>query len=207
VHLLRRVLAALLAGFALVLALRPAPAAPTRAADAPVAIAAHDLAAGAVLSADDLTVAGLPPAVVPDGVVADVTVLAGEVLAGPVRAGEPVTDVRVVGPGLWSQVPPGRVAAPVRLADLAVATLLRPGDRVDVLATGAEGGTAEVVAADALVLTASPSGAGANGPTASGPAAAGGDSGLLRLPRPADTPARLAASATSSTLTVTLGPP
>jgi Flp pilus assembly protein CpaB len=207
VHLLRRVLAALLAGFALVLALRPAPAAPTPAADVPVAIAAHDLAAGAVLSADDLTVAGLPPAVVPDGVVADVTVLAGEVLAGPVRAGEPVTDVRVVGPGLWSQVPPGRVAAPVRLADLAVATLLRPGDRVDVLATGAEGGTAEVVAADALVLTASPSGAGATGPTASGSAAAGGDSGLLVLAVPAETAARLAASATSSTLTVTLGPP
>ena len=50
--------------------------------------------------------------------------LTGRVLAAPVRRGEPVTDVRVVGPGLWSQVPAGQVAAPVRLADLAVATLL-----------------------------------------------------------------------------------
>jgi pilus assembly protein CpaB len=217
VHLLRRVLAGLLAGFALVLALRPAPAAPAPAADVPVAVAARDLAAGAVLSADDLTVVALPPAVVPDGVVGEVAALAGDVLAGPVRAGEPVTDVRVVGPGLWSQVPPGQVAAPVRLADLAVAGLLRPGDRVDVLATTAhgstaEGSTTEVVAADALVLTAPPSGPSATGSAGTGPStigstAAGADTGLLVLAVPSETAARLAASATSSTLTVTLGPP
>jgi Flp pilus assembly protein CpaB len=163
-------------------------------------VAAADLRAGAVLTADDLTRATLPAAAAPDGVVADVGQLAGAVLAGPLRRGEPVTDVRVVGPGLWSQVPPGQVAAPVRLADLAVATLLRPGDRVDVLATAADAGAAEVVAAGALVVSAPP-------PEAPGSTAAAGDAGLLVLAVSSDTAARLAGAATNSTLTVTLGPP
>jgi pilus assembly protein CpaB len=192
------VVAAALAGLALVLALRPAPAEPAAPVEVPVVVAAADLAAGAVLTSGDLGVVRFPPGAF-DGVVSDPGPLVGEVLAGPLRRGEPVTDVRVVGPGLWSQVPAGQVAAPVRLADLAVATLLRPGDRVDVLATPEEAGAAQVVAADALVLSAPP-----------GQVAApvtGGDAGLLVLAVPAETAARLAGSATNSTLTVTLGPP
>ena len=202
-HLVRQVAAGLLAALALVLALRPGPAdpaAPARPAEVEVVVAAVDLAAGAVLGAGDLTLVTLPPAAVPDGVVFDIGQLTGEVLAGPLRRGEPVTDVRVVGPGLWSQVPAGQVAAPVRLADLAVATLLRPGDRVDVLATAADAGAAEVVAAGALVVSA---------PPAETPDPPSGDrgAGLLVLAVPAETAARLAAAATNSTLTVTLGPP
>jgi Flp pilus assembly protein CpaB len=203
VHLVRQVAAGLLAALALVLALRPGPAdpaAPARPAEVEVVVAAVDLAAGAVLGAGDLTLVTLPPAAVPDGVVFDIGQLTGEVLAGPLRRGEPVTDVRVAGPGLWSQVPAGQVAAPVRLADLAVATLLRPGDRVDVLATAADAGAAEVVAAGALVVSA---------PPAETPDPPSGDrgAGLLVLAVPAETAARLAAAATNSTLTVTLGPP
>jgi pilus assembly protein CpaB len=202
VHLLRQVTAGLLAVLALVVALRPAPA--ERAAQPPVdvqvVVAATDLAAGAVLTAADLGVASLPATAAPDGVVTEVGRLTGEVLAGPLRRGEPVTDVRVVGPGLWSRVPPGQVAAPVRLADLAVAALLRPGDRVDVLAAPSDAGAAEVVAAGALVLSAPPA-------EVPGAAAAGADGGLLVLAVSAETAARLAGSATSSTLTVTLGPP
>ncbi|SDY59170.1 Flp pilus assembly protein CpaB [Modestobacter sp. DSM 44400] len=162
-------------------------------------VAATDLTAGAVLTGADLGLVTLPASMAPDGVVDDVGQLTGEVLAGPLRRGEPVTDVRVIGPGLWSRVPPGQVAAPVRLADLAVAALLRPGDRVDVLASPADAGAAEVVAADALVLSAPPA-------EATGPAA-GADGGLLVLAVSAETAARLAGSATSATLTVTLGPP
>jgi Flp pilus assembly protein CpaB len=203
VHLARQVAAGLLAVLALVLALRPGPAgpaAPVRPADVEVVVAAADLGAGAVLGVADLTLATIPAAAVPDGVVAGVDQVIGEVLAGPLRRGEPVTDVRVVGPGLWSQVPAGQVAAPVRLADLAVATLLRPGDRVDVLATAADAGAAEVVAAGALVVSAPPA-------EAPDPLSADRDAGLLVLAVPAETAARLAAAAINSTLTVTLGPP
>jgi Flp pilus assembly protein CpaB len=201
VHLLRQVTAGLLAALALVVALRPDPAEhPAELpADVAVVVATTDLSAGAVLTPADLRLVTLPATTAPDGVVADTGRLTGEVLAGPLRRGEPVTDVRIVGPGLWSRVPSGQVAAPVRLADLAVAALLRPGDRVDVLATPADAGAAEVLAAGALVLSAPA--------VVPGPAGAGGDGGLLVLAVSAETAARLAGSATSSTLTVTLGPP
>jgi pilus assembly protein CpaB len=200
--LLRRVLAALLAGGALVLALRPPgpqPAtgpAPTR----PVVVAAADLTPGAPLAAGDLAVARWPPGAVPDGSAGSADQLTGQVLAAPLRRGEPVTDVRVVGPRLWEQVPAGQVAAPVRLADLAVSSLLRPGDRVDVLSTAAEAPGAQVVAAGALVLTAPPPPAGDRSPGAA-------DGGLLVLAVAPDTAARLAAAAADGTLTVTLGRP
>jgi len=209
VHLLRQVAAAALVCLALVLALRPpptsagaAPAPPT----VPVVVAATDLAAGAVLTAADLRTARLPADVAPAGAAGDVAALGDQVLAAPVRAGEPVTDVRLVGPGLWSAVPDGLVAAPVRLADLAVATLLRAGDRVDVLAaTGvapdAEGGSAvavTVVAGNALVVTAP-----APRPEP-GPGAAP-DSGLLVLAVPPATAQDLAAAGAGGTLTITLG--
>jgi pilus assembly protein CpaB len=203
VHLARQVTAGLLVVLALGLALRPGPAgpaAPARPPDVEVVVAAADLGAGAVLGASDLALLSLPAGAVPDGVAAAVDQVTGQVRAGPLRRGEPVTDVRLVGPGLWSQVPAGQVAAPVRLADLAVATLLRPGDRVDVLATTADAGRAEVVAAGALVVSAPPV-------DATDPPAADGDAGLLVLAVPAETAARLAAAATNSTLTVTLGPP
>jgi hypothetical protein len=71
---------------------------------------------------------------------------------------------------------------------------------VDVLATTADAGRAEVVAAGALVVSAPPV-------DATDPPAADRDAGLLVLAVPAETAARLAAAATNSTLTVTLGPP
>ncbi|MCZ2825209.1 MULTISPECIES: Flp pilus assembly protein CpaB [unclassified Modestobacter] len=207
-HLLRQVAAAALVCLALVLALRPPPPGPAGpvAATSPVVVAAADLPAGTVLTVGDLAEAELPTGLLPSGGTADAAGLTGQLLAAPVRAGEPVTDVRLVGPGLWSAVPDGQVAAPVRLADLAVATLLRAGDRVDVLAAGAAGPTpspaVEVVATGALVLAA-PTPAVADGPAAGAPA--GG--GLLVLAVSPDTAARLAAAAATATLTVTLGRP
>ncbi|MGY1600969.1 Flp pilus assembly protein CpaB [Geodermatophilus sp. SYSU D00815] len=197
---LRRLAAALLAATALVLALRsPEPAAVGGPHLVAVAVAAADLPAGAVLTGADLTTARLPAEAVPRGAVADPHDLAGRRLAGGVRSGEPLTDVRLVGPGLTAGLPAGQVAAPVRLADLAVAGLVRTGDRVDVLATAPDAGTAEVVAAGALVLaaTAPPGDA----------ATASEDAGLLVLAVDAATAARLAAVATTATLTVSLPPP
>jgi Flp pilus assembly protein CpaB len=196
VHTARRVVAVLLAAVALILALRPAPPAEPPPAAVPVAVAALDLPAGTALSDQDVAVARLPPEVAPRGVVPDAEPLVGRVLAGAVRAGEPLTDARLVGPGLTALLPAGRVAAPVRLADLAVARLVRAGDRVDVLAALPDTATAEVVAAGALVLAA---------PNASDdvdPA-----SGLLVLAVDPATAGRLAAVATTATLTVSLPPP
>jgi pilus assembly protein CpaB len=207
VHLLRQVAAAVLACLALFLALRPPPTAAgpaTGPPTVPVAVAAADLPAGTVLTAGDLATVSLPADAAPAGAADDPAQLTGQVLAAPVRAGEAVTDVRLVGPGLWSQVPDGLVAAPVRLADLAVATLLRAGDRVDVLAAAGDGVTvsAEVVADGALVLTVP---AAATGDDAV-PGAANG-SGLLVLAVTPETAQRLAAAGAGGTLTVTLGRP
>jgi pilus assembly protein CpaB len=159
-----------------------------------VVVAATDLPPGTVLAGSDLSVARLPPEFLPAGVAAEPPELVGRVLASPVRAGEPVTDVRLVGAGLTTLLPDGQVAAPVRLADLAVAALVRTGDRVDVLATAPDAGTAEIVAASALVLAV---------PRGEQDAA----EGLLLLAVDGDTAARLAATATSATLTLSLPPP
>ncbi|WP_285894487.1 RcpC/CpaB family pilus assembly protein, partial [Streptomyces hilarionis] len=106
-----------------------------------------------------------------------------------------------------------KVTAPVRIADAATVRLLRPGDRVDVIAVeqpaagsrgGGPGGGAHVVARGALVTKVpepldAPVSALA---PASGP---GGDSGalvVLSVPRP--TAARLAGASATARLAVTL---
>ncbi|SDF27870.1 Flp pilus assembly protein CpaB [Blastococcus aurantiacus] len=193
--LARRAAAALLAAVALVMALRPGPAADAAAPQLqPVVVAARSLDAGRALAAADLALGHYPPGTAPGGVVAEPDLLVGRVLAGAVRAGEPITDTRLVGPGLTSLLPDGQVAAPVRLADLAVAGLVRTGDRVDVLATEPGAGRAETLAPGARVLAAGGSG---DDPTA----------GLLLVAVDDATAARLAAAATTATLTVSLPPP
>lgn len=116
-----------------------------------VLVATEDLPAGAVLAADDLALRALPPDGVPDEALSDPAVAAGTILAAPVRAGEPITDVRLVGPGLASGAP-GTVAVPVRLSDAAQAGLLTVGDAIDLLATDPESRTTEVVASGVVVL-------------------------------------------------------
>jgi Flp pilus assembly protein CpaB len=84
------------------------------------------------------------------------------------------------------------------LADLAITGLVRPGDRVDVLATAPDAVEADVVVSGALVLA--PPAAMAEGSV--DPAA-----GLLLLAVDAATGARLAAASASDTLSITLAPP
>lgn len=201
---LRRAAAAGLALAAVVLALR-APEAAAGADDgtATVAVAARDLSPGTVLAAADLRVAAFPAALVPAGTSADPAALTGRTLAAGLRTGEPVTDVRLVGPGLTKLLAPGQVAAPVRPADLAVTDLLRAGDRVDVLATGSDPPRAEVVAAGAVVLAVPRTASAAGSLDVSGHAA----DGLLLLAVDSETAARLAAASAGETLSVTLGRP
>ena len=117
-------------------------------AEVPVRVAARDLPAGVVLGADDLRTVGFAPGSVPDGLAVDA---AGRTLAAPLRAGEPVTDLRLVGPALTDGYP-GLVAVPVRLPDAGMVDLLRVGDRVDLVSADPQGAAAEVVATDVPVL-------------------------------------------------------
>jgi len=114
-------------------------------------VAARDLPAGAVLAEDDLMSVALPPDTVPAGVLTDTGDATGAILAAALRAGEPVTDVRLVGPGL-ANAATGTVAVPVRLSDAAQVGLLAVGDEIDLLATDPEARITETVASGALVL-------------------------------------------------------
>jgi Flp pilus assembly protein CpaB len=142
----RRLLAALLTAVAVAAGLHVAAAPPP--AEVPVTVAARDLPSGAVLTDADLRTVGFAPGSVPAGAVAEA---GGRMLAGPLRAGEPVTDVRLVGPALTEGYP-GLAAVPVRLPDAGVAGLLTVGDRIDLVAADPEGAAAAVVAADVPVL-------------------------------------------------------
>ena len=142
----RRLIAAVLVAGAVLAGLRAvAPPPPDTVA---VLVAARDLPSGAVLDARDLVARDFPADLAPP----DATgAAAGRVLAAPVRRGEVLTDVRLVGPALAEAVP-GETVLPVRLPDAGMATLLRAGDEVDLVATDPGTGDTTVVARDVTVL-------------------------------------------------------
>ena len=142
----RRLLAGLLTAVAVVAGLHTARATPPPRVE--VLVAAHDLPAGEVLDAGDVRRVGFAPDSVPAGVARDPT---GRTLAAPLRAGEPLTDVRLVGPALTDGYP-GLVAVPVRLPDAGMAGLLRVGDRIDLVSADPQGRAAETVAVGVPVL-------------------------------------------------------
>lgn len=130
----RRLVVAFLVGLAVLFglsAVRPALPPTVR-----VLAAAHDLAAGTALAVADLRPVALPASLVPAGALRPGAAVLGRYVAGPVRRGEPLTDVRLVGPALLAAVArgPDVVAVPVRFADDGATVLLRAGDRIDVLA-------------------------------------------------------------------------
>ena len=145
----RRLIAAVLAGLAVVTGVRAASLPPVETVA--VVVAAGDLPGGGVISSGDLTTAALPVDAVPGGAVLDLDDARGRTLAAPLRRGEPLTDLRLVAPALLEGYA-GLVATPVRVADAAAVRLLAAGDRIDLLAVSADGGRAEVVAEAAPVL-------------------------------------------------------
>ncbi|HEY0773750.1 MAG TPA: Flp pilus assembly protein CpaB [Nocardioidaceae bacterium] len=146
----RRVLAAVAAGFAVVVGLQAA--APPPVATRTVLTAARDLPAGAVLDPGDLTRSAFLPGTVPAGALTEASEVVGRTTTGPVHAGEALTDVRLVSGSLLDGYP-GRVAVPVRVADPGAVALLRVGDLVEVIAADPQGRSeAVVVASEAPVL-------------------------------------------------------
>lgn len=117
----------------------------------PVVVTAQDVAAGTELTHADLRVVHLPPSAAPDEPMS----VADAVGAAPVVAlpsGVPVLPALLGQDRFDRRPPPGSVTVPVRLADPAVAALLRPGDRIDVVAQGPDAERAVVLARRAVVL-------------------------------------------------------
>ncbi len=109
------------------------------------------LAGGVVLTADDLEVVDLPRESVPDRATPDPGAFVGQRLAAPVPRRQVLTPTALVVAGTAAGV--GHVLAPVRLADADVVALLRPGDRVDVVASTSDGGRTATVARAVRVVT------------------------------------------------------
>ncbi|TQL70455.1 SAF domain-containing protein [Nocardioides albertanoniae] len=143
----RRLLAFLLTAAAVAIGLsaaRPHPPDTTT-----MAVASRDLPVGAVIGAADLTEVETDPSQLPADL-AETPI--GERLAAPLRRGEPVTDVRLVGPDL-TEGRPDLVAVPVRLPDAEMAGLLRVGDTVDLYATDPATAETAQVTTDTLILS------------------------------------------------------
>lgn len=160
--LVRRTAAVLLVLLAAALAAR----APSHASEkVRILVASHDLAPGEVLTGQDVTAREVPTDLVPDGALRDPTAIDGQALSAASRRGEPLTDVHLVGPGTMPVADDEHAAeddqaVPVRLADPAVADFLRPGQRVDLVATSArsDSESPDVVAERVPVITLRPSG-------------------------------------------------
>jgi pilus assembly protein CpaB len=168
-----------------------------------VLVAAKNLAGGTPLSAADVHVQDLPSSAVPDGSLraeADVT---GRSLVAPVRAGEVLTDVRVIGRSYLESYGDDVVAAPVRIADAASVGLLRAGDIIDVLASGAGADranscAARLVASGVPVITIPRTDSDVLGRRDVG------DGGLLVVATTSETAARLAAAAVTERLSLVI---
>lgn len=165
----------------------------------PVVVAARSLSRGTVLSPDVLRVRRLPSTFAPPGAIGSVEQAEGRTLVSDLAEGEAVTDTRVgvAGGAVASLVPSGLRAFPIR-GGVPPGTL-RPGDRVDVLATfGGPRPYTDTVASGLEVLTILEDrdetfAAGAQGPS------------LVLLVSP-DTAERLAYAVAFGTLSISVGP-
>lgn len=186
----RRAVAAGLVMLAAVLAVRGDPS----TASTDVVVAVHDLRPGQVVGDSDVRKVALASGSVPAGAIGAPAEVTGRTVAGAVRAGEPITDVRVLGPSLAALATGSTDATsvPLRLTDPDVADLLRPGDAVTVLVLGERAGDVRALARDAVVLVVQPTSQ-----------RRGADGRLVVLGLPAAEAASVAAASLESTLTVT----
>ncbi|MCV9995626.1 MULTISPECIES: Flp pilus assembly protein CpaB [Paeniglutamicibacter] len=133
----RRHLAAALAMLSLAVSL--AVLAPATEERIDVLVAGRDLPVGSLLRPEDLSRESVPRSLVPEGTYGNQPPAAGSRLAIPLLAGTPVIPTMVIGPGLLAGLAPGSVAVPLRLDDEQTASLVRAGQRVDVVLTEGNG--------------------------------------------------------------------
>jgi Flp pilus assembly protein CpaB len=190
----RRVVAGGLVVLAAVAALRPDPDDDRSA----IVVAARDLTPGIALTDADVRLENHTATTVPDGIQSDLAAVVGKTLAGPVRRGEPLTDVRLLGPRLAeSTAGPDARIVPLHLDDAALLDLIRAGDVVDVLAAQDGAPEAEVrpavIATNAVVVLVSEKPTGAR---------SGGDRVVL-VALPAHSANEVAGAALTQTVTLT----
>lgn len=168
----------------------------------PVVVAAHDLVPGRVITPDDVRAVDRPASDLPGGSTPDPGTVIGRTVSSPVRGGEILTDVRVLGPRLAEAATRSSDArvVPVKLADAALADLIREGDRVDVLTVGATHGVDTGRSRDATVLA---SGATVVLVTPEQPSGARRDR-VVMLALPATAASAVAAASLTDAITVTL---
>lgn len=104
------------------------------------------LPAGSTLSAADVRTVSVPPGALPPDALQDVGEAVGRTVAVNVTPGTVVSSP-VLSTDLAGQAPPGTVIAAVRLAEPALADLLEPGMRVDLLAPATQHPETDVSAA------------------------------------------------------------
>ncbi|WP_433268125.1 SAF domain-containing protein [Actinosynnema sp. CS-041913] len=138
-NLTRKILAATLTLLAVLVAAWPSQP------EAELVVAAHDLAPGVPLTAEDLKTIKVPPELSPAGTVTH-TEATGRTLTSAARSGEPLTNARL------TEADPETATVAVPLAtpmtNPAMPALLRPGSRVDVI-----GPESRVLAENASVVT------------------------------------------------------
>lgn len=121
--------ALVLVALAVVRTLAPPPT-PTTA----VLVAARDVPAGTALSTADLDLARFPPHLVPDSALRSDGDVLGRRTAVPLSRGTVLGETLLAGERFAVAPPAGAVIVPVRLSTASTAGLLRPGDRVDLVA-------------------------------------------------------------------------
>lgn len=120
---------AVLVGLAIVFALE---AVQPRTATTPVLVAVRDVPGLVALTDSDVAVRELPSDAVPQAALTDPAAAVGRRAVGTIAAGEIITGGRVAG----AAIPRGRTAVPVRFDDDAIASVLAPGDAVDLVSEG-----------------------------------------------------------------------
>jgi pilus assembly protein CpaB len=111
----------------------------------PVVVAADDIQIGTKLDTHDVRVINLPQSAIPPGAYSRPAQVLGRGAVLPLNQGEFILPSKLAalnaGAGLPSMIPPGMRAVSVRVNDVvSVAGFVQPGTRVDVLATGSQGG-------------------------------------------------------------------
>ncbi len=133
---------------------------PISAAPVSVVVTARDVPARARLIPAHLTLRRLPPSAVPEGALTAPTQAVGKITTRPLPAGTPVTKSSVTegtaALGMAFALPPSRRAVTVALDPTdSAGDFVRPGDRVDILATdepGSRSAEARTVLQNVLLL-------------------------------------------------------
>lgn len=146
----RRLLAAVLAGLAVLTALTVLRQTPETTS---LLVARHDLRSGHVLTAADVRTTAVPATAHPSRAL-DRSEAIGRRVAGPMRSGEAFTDYRVLQGDTLAGYADDAVLTTIRVARADGLTGLHVGDRVNVVAVDPDGESkAHIVARDVEIAT------------------------------------------------------